>query len=84
MEGEKIWKVKYKGHPKTHLEWHDQYDKKIICNDKYSVSVTDDTVTLKIRNLTIRDAGNYTLKAHNDLVLVPIAKSFTLKVAGLL
>lgn len=60
-----VWRVKYRGYPKPMLEWYDNFNRTIRSGDRYEVTVTDDLIVLKIKDLLFSDSGNYTLKAFN-------------------
>lgn len=81
-----VWRVKYKGHPKPHLEWYDNQDREITMSsstgktDKYEVNISNDFTILKIKYLELKDSGFYTLKAYNGLL--ETEKKFELVVKG--
>lgn len=81
--GEAKWYVQFSGHPTPELTWYDNQNKIIQWsnNDKYYVKTDSSHTTIKIRNLTFEDSGDYTLIASNGLQNVE--QKFTLKVKGM-
>lgn len=74
----------YKGHPKpVHIEWYDPQNRIIPTSSsdgKYVVDTKESVTLLTIRSPELPDAGNYTVKAHNNLV--EESKQFQLIVEG--
>lgn len=67
-----VWMVEYNGHPKPELVWYDNNNNQIINNlfdkrKKYEVTINEGHTTLKIFQVELKDMGNYTLKAFNEV-----------------
>lgn len=74
---EEIWLLKYSAYPPlTSLHWHDHFNEiiewasKINKSEKFEAvhDPSKKAITLKIRNLTIWDSGNYTLTLSNNKI----------------
>lgn len=85
------WRVNYGGHPAPNLLWIDNQNRDIVLksaengdgqSDKFEIEIKEEFAILKIKHLELKDSGNYTLKAWNDIS--EVEKTFHLFVKGLL
>lgn len=60
------WSIEVDAHPKATLLWYNNKNQVITNGPKYSISMEKNRANLKIHDVTIRDRGNYTLKATNE------------------
>uniref|UniRef100_A0A1L8DJT8 Protein tyrosine kinase n=2 Tax=Nyssomyia neivai TaxID=330878 RepID=A0A1L8DJT8_9DIPT len=67
------WIIHYTGYPRPiDLTWYDNQDREISSwgdvDDKYAVTIRDNDCVFRIKRIELKDSGEYTLKAVNEMV----------------
>ncbi|XP_055681384.1 platelet-derived growth factor receptor alpha-like isoform X2 [Lutzomyia longipalpis] len=67
------WIIHYTGYPRPiDLTWYDNQDREISSwgdvDDKYAVTIRENDCVFRIKRIELKDSGEYTLKAVNEMV----------------